>query len=196
MREYSSLRPAPRSVRPPRARTKTIRARPCLGDVHESKRLLQAMSRRGMARAASSCAGDTLPSITRHDGAGRPAQRAAAPFVFGMVKIRHALAYARPARLPDPLTDCAGCVRAARAQEVCCGQSLRVGALPRVGELRIIAYYRAERPRVPAAAAERRAALYNADLSVHPGGGLRLMGALRALWVGVVGVCQRLGARP
>ena len=92
-----------------------------------------------------------------------------------MVKIRHALAYARPARLPGPLTDCAGCVRAARAQEVCCGQSLRVVTLPRVGELRIIAYYRAERPRVPAAAAERRAALYNADLSVHPGGGLRLM---------------------
>ena len=52
---------------------------------------------------------------------------------------------------------------------------LRVVTLPRVGELRIIAYYRAERPRVPAAAAERRAALYNADLSVHPGGGLRLM---------------------
>ena len=128
-----------------------------------------------MARAASACAGDTLPSTTQHDGAGRPAQRAAAPFVFGMVKIRHALAYARPARLPDPLTDCAGCVRAARAQEVCCGQSLRVGALPRVGELRVIAYYRAERPRVPAAAAERRAALYNTDLSVHPGGGLRLM---------------------
>ena len=73
---------------------------------------------------------------------------------------------------------------------------LRVVALPRVGELHIIAYYRAERPRVPAAAAERRAALYNADLSVHPGGGLQLMGALRALWVGVVGVCQRLGARP
>ena len=45
---------------------------------------------------------------------------------------------------------------------------LRVVALPRVGELHIIAYYRAERPRVPAAAAERRAALYNADLSVHP----------------------------
>ena len=52
---------------------------------------------------------------------------------------------------------------------------LRVVALPRVGELHIIAYYRAERPRVPAAAAERRAALYNTDLSVHPGGGLRLM---------------------
>ena len=151
-----------------------------------------------MARAASSCAGDTLPSITRHDGAGRPAQRAAAPFVFGMVKIRHALAYARPARVPHPLTDCTGAVIGVRAVAVscACGQPLRSATLPRIGELRIIADYHAERPGAPAAAAERRAALYNADLSVHPGGGLRLMGALRALWVGVVGVCQRLGARP
>ena len=65
-------------------------------------------------------------------------------------------------------------------------KSLRVGALPRVGELRIIADYHAVRLRVPAAAAERRAALYNADLSVHPGGGLRLMGALRACGSGLL----------
>ena len=62
-----------------------------------------------------------------------------------------------------------------RAVAVSCGQPLRSATLPRIGELRIIADYHAERPGAPAAAADRRAALYNADLSVHPGGGLRLM---------------------
>ena len=196
MREYSSLRPAPRSVRPPRVRTNTIPARPCLGAVQESNRLLQAMSRRGMARAASACAGDTLPSTTRHDGAGRPAQRAAAPFVFGMVKIRHALAYARPARLPDPLTDCAGCVRAARAQEVCCGQSsssCRAAACRRAAHHRLL-------PRGAAASASGSGRATRCLVQRRPLRAPRRRpaahGALWALWVGVVGVCQRLGARP
>ena len=116
-----------------------------------------------------------VPSITRCDGAGRPAQRAAAPIVFCMVKTGHALAYARPARVPHPLTECTGAVIGVRAVAVCCGQPLRSATPPRIGELRIIADYHAERPGAPAAAADQRAALYNADLSVHPGGGLRLM---------------------
>ena len=61
-----------------------------------------------------------------------------------------------------------------RADGVAVAPSLRSGTLPRIGELRIIAYYHAEQPRAPAAAAERRAASNNADLSVHRGGGLLL----------------------
>ena len=116
-----------------------------------------------------------FPSITRRDGAGRAATRAAAPFAFRVVEIDLASACTRPAHVPSPLPDSAGTAQSRRTQVASSGQSLRSGTLPRIGELRTIAQYRAERPGAPAAAAERRAAFYNAEVPVHRGGGLRLM---------------------
>ena len=62
-----------------------------------------------------------------------------------------------------------------RRRSCAVARSLRSGTMPRIGELRSIALDHAERPCVPAAAAERWAASNNANLFVHRGGGLRLM---------------------
>ena len=117
--------------------------------------------------------------MMQRGGAGRAALRGAAPIALRMVKDRHTRTRTRTRvrhkRVLGPLTDCSGAAVGVRALAVCCGLSLRSAALPRIGELRSIALDHAERPCVPAAAAERWAASNNADLFVHRGGGLRLM---------------------
>ena len=124
----------------------------------QSSWFLQTPSSARADPAKLSRAGGARPSMRWHDGAGRPAQRAAAPFIFHVVETDYASACAHHPRMGAPLTDCWVLRDRVRAGGVAGGSSLRSGTLPRIGELRYIALHHAERSRTPAAAAERRAA--------------------------------------